>query len=229
MSRIILDKLKTIAKDSKDDFATSMESLSNKKKNLDPSNELVVSRHGTVSYYDREDIECVNDDYHIANVWVAKLRKLEPDQRLYAEKAINDILFQAQLGNLTKSSIKVQRPKKTSNSSQLTKFSKSPLSVSLHERADVPSEVVLSESFPNENCILSLDSDDENYSIKSAKVSEPTRNQTFIVAASPSTTRMNAELLLPRSRTILDKCCVETVSTNTSDCIISQLSRYLSR
>lgn len=49
----------------------------------------------------------------IAKVWAAKLKEMEPNQRLFAEKAINDILFEATLGNLQTDS--VQRSNNSSN------------------------------------------------------------------------------------------------------------------
>ena len=43
----------------------------------------------------------------IATVWGEKLLTLEPQQKLFAEKAINDILFEAELGNLNRYSVKI--------------------------------------------------------------------------------------------------------------------------
>ncbi|XP_055634451.1 uncharacterized protein LOC129774656 [Toxorhynchites rutilus septentrionalis] len=42
------------------------------------------------------------DDYYLnmAKVWARKLKEIEPTQRLYAEKAINDMLFDAQIRTL---------------------------------------------------------------------------------------------------------------------------------
>ncbi|XP_047528783.1 uncharacterized protein LOC125065293 [Vanessa atalanta] len=44
---------------------------------------------------------------HIVLEWADILEKLDPLQRLYAKKAINDVLFEAELGNLHKNSIKI--------------------------------------------------------------------------------------------------------------------------
>lgn len=44
---------------------------------------------------------------NIAKVWGEKLTDLNPRQRLFAEKAINDVLFEAGLGNLHKDSVKI--------------------------------------------------------------------------------------------------------------------------
>lgn len=43
-------------------------------------------------------------------VWSKKLKGLDPTQRLYAEKAINDILFEAELGNLSRYSVRINDP-----------------------------------------------------------------------------------------------------------------------
>lgn len=50
-----------------------------------------------------------DDSLAIAKVWANKLKNLAPLQMLLAEKAINDILFEAQLGNLNKDSIQINR------------------------------------------------------------------------------------------------------------------------
>ncbi|XP_075985676.1 uncharacterized protein LOC142982861 [Anticarsia gemmatalis] len=43
-----------------------------------------------------------NEEDIQAKCWAMKLRKLAPDQRLFAEKIINDTLFEAELGTLTR-------------------------------------------------------------------------------------------------------------------------------
>lgn len=49
-----------------------------------------------------------DDEYlNIAKVWANKMKTLEPNQRMFAEKAINDILFEAQLRTLHKNSVKI--------------------------------------------------------------------------------------------------------------------------
>ncbi|XP_063537807.1 uncharacterized protein LOC134747156 [Cydia strobilella] len=45
--------------------------------------------------------------WSLAHIWSQKLEKMEPMQRLLAEKAINDVLFEAELGNLNKNSVKI--------------------------------------------------------------------------------------------------------------------------
>ncbi|XP_067014601.2 uncharacterized protein [Anabrus simplex] len=46
-----------------------------------------------------------SSEYSVAKVWAQKLKELEPRQKLFAEKAINDILFEAQLSNLNRNSV----------------------------------------------------------------------------------------------------------------------------
>ncbi|CAG9559067.1 unnamed protein product [Danaus chrysippus] len=46
----------------------------------------------------------------LAVIWSEKLERLCPIQKLYAEKAINDILFEAELGNLNKYSVLINPP-----------------------------------------------------------------------------------------------------------------------
>ncbi|GBP47116.1 hypothetical protein EVAR_96072_1 [Eumeta japonica] len=46
-----------------------------------------------------------------AIVWSKKLRTLDPEQKLHAEKAINDILYEAQLGSLNRYSVKINEIK----------------------------------------------------------------------------------------------------------------------
>lgn len=42
--------------------------------------------------------------------WSQKLDKLNPIQKLYAEKFINEILLEAELGNLGKNSVQINSP-----------------------------------------------------------------------------------------------------------------------
>lgn len=60
------------------------------------------------TYLTKSSKETKDCDYlDIGKVWSQKLKELQPRQRLFAEKAINDILFEAQLGTLNKNSIKI--------------------------------------------------------------------------------------------------------------------------
>lgn len=43
----------------------------------------------------------------IAKAWGEKLLQLEPQQRTLAEKAINDVLFEASMGSLNRHSVKI--------------------------------------------------------------------------------------------------------------------------
>ena len=60
----------------------------------------------------------------IAKAWGEKLLTLEPEQRIFAEKAINDILFEASQGTLHRHSLKINEdpfsntPKSSASSSR---------------------------------------------------------------------------------------------------------------
>jgi hypothetical protein len=62
-----------------------------------------------------------NDEYiDIAKVWANKLRSLDPAQRRYAERAINEVLFEVESGTLHKNSVQINQgmsPQLTSPSS----------------------------------------------------------------------------------------------------------------
>lgn len=48
-----------------------------------------------------------DNDLDPTKVWANKLKNLDPNQRLFAEKAINNILFEAQHGTLNKNSVQI--------------------------------------------------------------------------------------------------------------------------
>lgn len=56
--------------------------------------------------------------------WTQKLDKLSATQRMYAEKFISDILFEAELGNLGRNSIQINSPQDNFN---ITSPSSSPI------------------------------------------------------------------------------------------------------
>ncbi|CAK1585835.1 unnamed protein product [Parnassius mnemosyne] len=76
----------------------------NKKRKKENDQQNLLQR--TLSFLEKDSSDH-QEEYHLAKVWAAKLTKLESTQKLFAEKAINDILFEAQLGKLNKNSVKV--------------------------------------------------------------------------------------------------------------------------
>ncbi|VVC86695.1 unnamed protein product [Leptidea sinapis] len=73
-----------------------------------------------VSFLEKTENENIHsedqEEYHLAKLWASKLRKLSRNQKLCAEKAINDILFEAELGNLNNNSIKINESTKSNAS-----------------------------------------------------------------------------------------------------------------
>ncbi|KAJ8929239.1 hypothetical protein NQ314_018118, partial [Rhamnusium bicolor] len=85
------------------------EAKQRKKREVDKRNELLEK---ACSYLERNDntqsSDANNDEeLQLARAWASKLRKLEPLQKLYVEKAVHDVLFEAQLGNLNRFSVKI--------------------------------------------------------------------------------------------------------------------------
>ncbi|XP_019871961.2 uncharacterized protein LOC109600265 [Aethina tumida] len=61
--------------------------------------------HDELMLYKRFKNENENEYDTIAKVWSSELQKMSNDQQIYAKKAINEILYEGQLGNLTRNSI----------------------------------------------------------------------------------------------------------------------------
>lgn len=59
-----------------------------------------------------------DDQAKMGEVYAAKLRKMTPEQQLYADRFINDILFEGQLGNLHRDSIILRRSRASTPYSQ---------------------------------------------------------------------------------------------------------------
>lgn len=64
----------------------------------------------------------------MAKIWANKLKNLDPNQRLFSENLINNILFEAQLGALNENSVQINE----SYSPSFTPFSLTPSSFTSH-------------------------------------------------------------------------------------------------
>jgi hypothetical protein len=51
--------------------------------------------------------QSTSDSDILAKFWALELQKLEPDQQLFAQKAISDILFEARLKTLHRNSVRI--------------------------------------------------------------------------------------------------------------------------
>lgn len=53
--------------------------------------------------------ESYMEDEVISKYWANELKYLEPDQKLFAQKAINDVLFEARMKTLNRYSVQINR------------------------------------------------------------------------------------------------------------------------
>jgi hypothetical protein len=51
----------------------------------------------------------------IASAWAVELQKMEPQQQLFAKKAINNILFEGQLGSLRRDSVQINNSSRSTS------------------------------------------------------------------------------------------------------------------
>lgn len=69
-----------------------------------------------------------DDSEKIAAAWAVELRKMDPHQQIFAKKAINDILFEGQMGTLHRNSVEINN----TSSRASTPYSVQSLPASMH-------------------------------------------------------------------------------------------------
>ncbi|XP_026761210.1 uncharacterized protein LOC113520146 [Galleria mellonella] len=79
----------------------------------------------------------------ITRIWVDKLENLDSKQRLIAEKAINDVLFEAEMGTLNRYSVKINEPTEECSSPYTQYFVSSQHDI---QSPDEPSKISKEES-----------------------------------------------------------------------------------
>jgi len=56
----------------------------------------------------RQHLQQLQSEFEkIASAWVVELQKMEPQQQLFAKKAISNILFEGQMGTLRRGSVQI--------------------------------------------------------------------------------------------------------------------------
>lgn len=71
-----------------------------KRKAADPTEELVKLASKRLQ-------QPQDDSDKIAAAWAVELRKMDPQQQLFAKKAINDVIFEGQMGTLHRNSVEI--------------------------------------------------------------------------------------------------------------------------
>lgn len=73
------------------------------------------------------------DDYDkIASAWAVELKKMDPQQQLFAKKAINDIIFEGQMGTLHRNSVEINNSRASTPYSVQSLFAFGDSTIELH-------------------------------------------------------------------------------------------------
>ncbi|CAB3255197.1 unnamed protein product [Arctia plantaginis] len=225
MSSIIIDKLKEIEQSNKNgncNYYTSKEISTCGLKSRSVCR--AQSREHTPSILTNNDGSDYHQEYHTVKVWAGKLRSLKSEQRLYAEKAIYDVLFEAQLGNLNKSSVKInnrifhtKQPHSIFNSCNNNPSERPIEIIDNHlpssqndEHENRSSEIIIAESFPTDIGALSSECQVTLDDIPDLNTDTGQKRQKKFVDIVPS-------LVLPVSSRSQSWPYGQTVSENTID------------